>query len=204
MIQRYAAAGLLAFAVTFGLFYLMQALITKAAGELDESVGSVVEFVRLKKDTEPEIKKRQLPKKEKPEEPPPPPDLDLSRSNRPEDGLQSMVLAVGLDFALEGGPNIGAVASDGDVVPVVRVSPQYPPRAAERGTEGWVELRFSISTAGTVQDAEVTNSHPGTVFDRAALRAVRKWKYNPKIEGGVPVVRPGVQVRIRFEIGSGR
>ncbi len=203
MIQRYAAAGLLAFAVTFGLFYLMQALITKAAGELGESVGSVVEFVRLKKDSEPEIKKRQLPKKEKPEEPPPPPDLDLSRSNRPEDGLQGMVLAVGLDFALEGGPNIGAVASDRDIVPVVRVSPQYPPRAAERGTEGWVELAFGISAAGTVIDAVVTSSHPGTVFDRAALRAVRKWKYNPKIEDGQPVERYGITVRLEFELKDG-
>ena len=203
MIQRYAATGLLAFAVTAGLFYLMQALITKAAGELDESIGSVVEFVRLKKDSEPEIKKRQLPKKEKPEEPPPPPDLDLSLSKSLQDGLQVMALAVGLDFALEGGPNIGAVASDGAVVPVVRVSPQYPPRAAERGTEGWVELRFGISAAGTVQDAEVTNSHPGTVFDRAALRAVRKWKYNPKIEDGQPVERYGVTVRLEFELKDG-
>ena len=203
MIQRYATAAFLAFAVTSGLFYLMQALITKAGGELDESVGTVVEFVRLKKDSEPEIKKRQLPRKEKPEEPLPPPDLNLSQSNSLQDGLQGMVLAVGLDFALEGGPSIGAVASDRDIVPVVRVSPQYPPRAAERGTEGCVELRFGISTAGTVQDAEVTNSHPGTVFDRAALRAVRKWKYNPKIENGEPVERHGITVRLEFELKDG-
>ena len=72
MIQRYVAAGLIAFAVTSGLFYLMQALITKAAGELNESTGSIVEFVRLKKDSDAELKKRELPKKQKPEEPPPP------------------------------------------------------------------------------------------------------------------------------------
>lgn len=204
MIQRYAAAALLALAITAGLFYLMQALITKAAGELDESVGSVVDFVRLKRDSDPEIKKRELPRKQKPEEPPPPPDLNLSsRSNALDNAMQEMAFGAGLDIAIEGGPNIGAVASDSDIVPVVRVNPQYPPRAAERGIEGWVELRFSIGAAGTVQDAEVTRSHPGTVFDRAALRAVRRWKYNPKIEDGKPVERHGITVRLEFELQDG-
>ncbi len=54
-----------------------------------------------------------------------------------------------------------------------------------------------------MKDAEVTNSHPGTVFDRAALRAVRKWKYNPKIEDGEPVERTGVTVRLEFELADG-
>ena len=203
MIQRYVAAGLIAFAVTSGLFYLMQALISKAAGELQEPVGSIVEFVRLKKDSEPELKKRQLPKKQKPEEPPPPPDLSLTRTSSLDDGLQEMALGVGLELDIEGGPNLGAAVSDRDPVPVVRVNPQYPPRAAERGTEGWVELRFSISASGTVEDAEVTKSHPGKVFDRAALRAVRRWKYNPKIKDGNPVERHGITVRLEFNLEDG-
>lgn len=203
MIPRYAAAGLIAFAITSGLFYLMHALITKAAGELDEAASSIVEFVRLKKDSEPEIKKRQLPKKQKPEEPPLPPDLSLTRTTSLDQGIQDMVLAVGLDLAIEGGPNLGAAVSDSEPVPVVRVNPQYPPRAAERGIEGWVELVFGISPTGTVQDAEVTNSHPGNVFDRAALRAVGRWKYNPKIEDGKPVERHGITVRLEFSLEDG-
>jgi len=181
----------------------MQALITRAAGELDEVAVSMVEFVRLKKDSEPEVKKRQLPKKQKPEEPPPPPDLSLSRTTSLDEGLQDMTLSVGLELSIEGGPNLGAAVSDSDPVPVVRVNPQYPPRAAERGIEGWVELRFGISATGTVQDAEVMRSHPGKVFDRAALRAVGRWKYNPKIEDGKPVERHGVTVRLEFELQDG-
>ena len=83
------------------------------------------------------------------------------------------------------------------------MNPQYPPRAAERGTEGWVELVFVISASGTVQDAEVMNSHPGNVFDRAALRAVRRWKYNPKIQDGKPIERHGVTVRLEFKLQNG-
>jgi protein TonB len=46
----------------------------------------------------------------------------------------------------------------------------------------------------------VTASDPRSVFDDAALQAVRKWRYNPKIENGAPVERPGVTVRIDFEL----
>ena len=203
MILRRAVSAVLAFGVTCGLFYLMQALITKAGGELQEPRGSLVDFVRLKKDSDPELKKRQLPKKEKPKEPPPPPDLQLNRSARPEEGIEGMDFSVGLGIDLEGGPSIGEISSDGDVVPVVRVNPQYPPRAAERGIEGWVEIVFDISPAGAVEDAEVTDSKPSKVFDRAALRAVRKWKYNPKIEGGKAVERHGVRVRLAFRLADG-
>jgi protein TonB len=199
-----AVSAVIAFGVTCGLFLLMQALITKAAGELQEPTGSLVDFVRLKKDTEPELKKRELPKMQKPEEPPPPPDLNLTRSARPDQGLEGMELDIGMGFDLAAaGPSLGAIASDADVVPVVRVNPQYPPRAAERGIEGWVELEFTVGQTGAVRDAEVTKSHPGSVFDRAALRAVRKWKYNPKIENGKPVERTGIRVRLAFRLADG-
>jgi protein TonB len=67
-----------------------------------------------------------------------------------------------------------------------------------------VELAFTISPIGTVQDLVVTASQPSMVFDRAALRAVRKWRYNPKTENGVAVARAGVRVRLRFEPPKGR
>jgi len=198
-----AVSAALAFGVTCGLFYLMQALITKAAGELQEPAGSLVDFVRLKKDTEPDLKKRELPKKQKPQEPPPPPDLQLSRSSRPDQGLETMEFAVDLGGAdLEGGPSIGAVGGDTDVIPVVRVNPQYPPRAAEKGIEGWVDLVFTVSAAGTVQDAEVVRAQPANVFNRAALRAVRKWKYNPKVVDGKAVPRDDVRVRLAFRLAD--
>jgi protein TonB len=198
---RHGVAALLAMGVTFGLFYLMQALISMAEGKLNDAYsGQVVEFVRLKREEVLELKKREMPDKKPPEEPPPPPQLDLSRAARPDQTLGTMAIAGGLDLDVTGGPNLGAVASDSDVVPVVRVNPQYPIRAAERGIEGWVEVEFTISAAGTVKSPHVLNAHPANVFDRAALRAIAKWKYNPKIEDGVAVERPGVQVRLAFDL----
>lgn len=199
---RRVTSAVLALFVTFGLFYLMQALITKAAGKLEEPAGSMVDFVRLKKDSDLELKKRKLPKKEEPEEPPPPPDLSLARSDRPDQALEEMGFAVGVEVDV-GGPNMGIAASDADIVPIVRVNPQYPPRAADRGIEGWVIVEFTISAAGTVKDPVVLDAAPSSIFNRAALRAIRKWKYNPKTEDGQPVERPGVKVRLNFELEDG-
>jgi protein TonB len=199
-LRHFVAAGL-AIGVTFGLFYLMQALISMTGSGLDESVrGQVIDFVRLKRESALELKKRKMPEKQRPEEPPPPPDLDLSRAARPDQDVGGVAVGIDLDLEMEAGPNLGVASSDTDIIPIVRVNPQYPIRASERGIEGWVEVEFTISAAGTVKDPVVVASHPGSIFNRAALRAIRKWKYNPKIEDGVAVERPGVQVRLTFEL----
>ncbi len=198
---RHLSAAFLAIVVTFGLFYLMQALILGKDMKLGEAGGSMIDFVRLKKDSELETKKRKMPDKKEPEEPPPPPDLSLARSNKPNQDLGDMAFAIDIDVNL-GGANIAIAAADTDVVPIVRVNPQYPLRASERGIEGWVEVEFTISMLGTVKDPFVLNSHPSSIFDRAALKAIRKWKYNPKIEDGEPVERPGVKVRLKYDLSD--
>jgi protein TonB len=89
---------------------------------------------------------------------------------------------------------------DGDVIPLVRVTPEYPPNAALRGTEGFVRVRFSVTTAGTVRDAVVVASEPGTIFDDAALQAIARWRYNPRVVDGVAVERVGLETLLRFEL----
>ena len=51
-----------------------------------------------------------------------------------------------------------------------------------------------------MKDPVIIGSHPGSIFNRTALRAIAKWKYNPKIEDSVAVERPGVKVRLTFEL----
>jgi protein TonB len=186
--------------ITFGLFWLMQFLISMKSDFYDESKrGRVVEFVRLKRESDLELKKRRLPEKQEREEEPPPPDIDLSSTPKPNQ--QAMAIATpSADFglALAGGPHLGGAPSDSDIIPLVRVLPQYPPQAASRGIEGWVIVEFTISAAGTVKDPVIVEYEPSSIFNRAMLRAIRKWKYKPKIVDGVPVERPGVRVRQNF------
>jgi protein TonB len=188
---RFPIVIAIASVVTFGLFWAMQALVG-VSGKLEEGrPPPSVEFVRLKRDTTPEEKKREPPKREKPETPPPPPDISMSKASLdPGEGVGAIAPLIDPSDALSGGMGIGG-GSDRDAVPLVRIQPEYPMNARQRGIEGWVTLEFTITKAGTVRDPKVLASQPGNVFDRNAVRAITKWKYNPKIEDGQAVERKG-------------
>jgi len=198
MTRRLSAAAL-AGLVTLSLFWLMQALIG-VTGELREGRASAkVDFIRLRKDRQVESKKREVPDKQLPDKPPPLPDMNFAPSRLAGGDALALDFGVG-DLDVDAGAGFGLGASDSDVVPVVRVNPQYPIRAAERGIEGWVELEFTITPSGTVKNAVVTAARPARIFDSEALRAIGKWRYNPKIVDGKPVERKGVRVRLRFRL----
>jgi protein TonB len=53
-----------------------------------------------------------------------------------------------------------------------------------------------------VKDPKVIAYEPSTIFNKAALKAVSQWKYNPKIVNGKPVEQPGMRIALPFRIGS--
>ena len=199
--SRFAVFVVLSAFVTFGLFWIMQALVAGEGGELEDSARQVIEFVRLKREEVVEEKKRELPDKTPPEDQPPPPEMQMADTLRPDVSGDGFAVGGG-EMELDTGSGLGVGGADQDVVPLVRVNPQYPIRAAQRGVEGWVELEFTISRTGTVKDAQVTGFYPSGIFNDAALRAIRRWKYNPKMENGKPVERPGVTVRLVFQLNK--
>ncbi|MBW1884848.1 MAG: TonB family protein [Deltaproteobacteria bacterium] len=199
---RFVVAFCLASVVTFGLFYLMQSLII-VEGELDESAGAkVVDFVRVKRSEEVKPKERKVPEKRQVDDEPPPPDMQLDSSSDMDTGGISISGGVQSSIDLSGVGNFTMVSSDGDAVPMVRVPPQYPERAMQRGIEGRVLVEFTISKSGSVKNAKVIAYEPSKIFNKAALKAVRQWKYNPKIQNGKAVEQPGIRVAFPFKLGS--
>jgi len=83
---------------------------------------------------------------------------------------------------------------------VGRVAPEYPAIARQRRIEGWVELEYVVDTGGRVVDVRVLDSHPTRVFDAAAERALRRWRFEPASRGGVPEPAVG-RTRIDFTLG---
>ena len=80
------------------------------------------------------------------------------------------------------------VRPGGDVrVPekIVHVPPVYPLIAIESRVTGVVILEATISESGTVENLRVLRSHP--LLERAAIEAVRQWRYTPTRLNGVPV-----------------
>ena len=60
-----------------------------------------------------------------------------------------------------------------------RVSPEYPVEAARKGQFGYVTIRYMVNEQGEVIAVDALDSFPEKVFERSALNAVKRWKYQP-------------------------
>jgi protein TonB len=78
------------------------------------------------------------------------------------------------------------------------VPAQYPRAALLSAIEGWVDLEFTISPEGVPTDISVKGSQPRRTFDRAAMEALRQWRFQPIMRDGAPVAQPAV-LRITFK-----
>lgn len=197
----YVRASAAAVLVTGLLFRLMLSLIDFGLqGEDEKFEHSAIDFMRVMEDSDAETRDRSLPKKVKTKTAPPPPDIDIADTPM-KPGMQNLnAPSIPTNQGLDLGMGFGGMMTDSDVLPLVRVEPLYPRRANERGIEGWVHLRFTISRAGVVKDPVVVDADPPNTFNRAAERAVLKWKYKPKMVNGKPVEQSGIEVVMTFEL----
>ncbi|HIF91798.1 MAG: energy transducer TonB [Myxococcales bacterium] len=207
MARRYLIATVCTAFITFGLFWVMQYLVSAGRGlPEDTAKRRHIQMVRLIRDSDTQTLDRRKPERTPPPAKPPPPPLSVQDSASPVQRMAPMLAptfdASGGGFAM-GGAFLGDPTSDSDVMPRVRIQPQYPMRAYQRGVEGYVVVEFTIAPDGSVRDPVVIDSKPGSIFNRAAIAAVRKWKYAPKIQDGVAVERLGVQTQIDFEMDEG-
>ena len=92
-----------------------------------------------------------------------------------------------------------AAQTDQNVIPLVRIAPNYPPEALEAHREGQVWLSFTISAEGTTKDITVLSSS-SPEFELPARDAVLKWRYAPPMVNGVPLERHDVRTIIRFQL----
>ena len=84
---------------------------------------------------------------------------------------------------------------------VKSVKPVYPRAAEQRGTEGWVELEFTVAETGAVTDVAVVNASPRGVFDQAAAGALAQWRYKPIMRDSKATAQRA-RIRIRFSLGE--
>ena len=186
------------------IFFLLLAYIVKPSSESlkNENSFRVVDFIRLKKDTSLREKTRTIPDRPEPPKKPPPPDLVTPELQTPPQApnldIEFPDIAVPTDFkgAFLGPQNAGG---NSQVVPLVRINPQYPRNELLAGVEGWVKVRFTVEPDGSVSSPKVVQSKPPRVFDTAALRAIKKWKFKPKVVNGVAVQQDGTQL-IEFKL----
>lgn len=207
MLARLPLALLGAIFMALALFYAMHYMISQGKGNINKADDySVVDFVRLKRDSETRLKKRVIPKKPPlPKEPPPPPQLNVAQDNNVAMPDLKMEIPNIANSGVSGGPFIGGVGGaavaqgDGDLIPLVKIAPRYPRKAAMAKKEGWVKMAFTVTALGTVKDISVVDAKPRRLFDKAAKRAILKWKFKPRVVDGKAVPRKAVQT-IEFKL----
>ena len=84
-----------------------------------------------------------------------------------------------------------SLASNSALIPLVRIAPRYPREALMSGKTGYVTIKLTVDEDGKVIDAVISDSRPPRIFDRAALTAVLRWKFKPRVIDGVAVKQVG-------------
>jgi protein TonB len=200
-VVRMLFGAVLALVVTLSLFWVMQYLIATADRSLNkDDAGTVLDFVRVKRDED--IQRRQLkPKKPPPPDAPPPqpPTPQLDNLNPNAEKIAISAVPVETDIEMTGGFSLGV--GEGDYLPIVKVAPIYPNRALTRGVEGFCVVQYTVTSLGTTKDPVVVEDQcTSSLFHRASINAALKFKYKPRIMDGEAVEVPGVQNKFTYEI----
>ena len=203
---RFAKPALYAALFTFSMFWSMHLLI--AGGRYkpgDDAFVPVVDFVRLKKDSDIQERDRRKPEKPPPPKTPPPPKMQVEQPPPDSPPTPFQMPKLDLPTRVTGGPFMGSYAGggagSGDLTPMVRIHPQYPRQAARDGVEGSVLFELVINPDGTVKSARVLKAEPRGYFERDAQNAIYKWKFKPKLVDGKAVESKGTQL-MEFHLGD--
>jgi TonB family protein len=88
-----------------------------------------------------------------------------------------------------------------EYLPVVKVAPVYPARAAEIGLEGYVVVQYTVNTLGSTENVVVLESS-SNLFDQSAVDSALKYKYRPRLVNGTPVAVESVTTKIIYALQS--
>ena len=201
--NKYAAGIGLSLLITTALFFIMVVLISLGdSGMKEDTSVKLADIVMPEREIDTFLS--EVDKPEKPEEQPEDiaqPELDLA----PLAGVDVSVPKPKANFA-----GSGSFFRDGEYIPLFKVTPIYPRRAQERGTQGFALVSFTITETGTVEDAQALEGYcgdptgpesemrPCSIFNSASARAALKLKYKPKIVDGKATPVEGVLHKFTF------
>ena len=199
-------------ALFFGLlvFFTMQLMIASdGLFEKPDRNQTYLDFVRVDPNTqETQTKDRRIP------DPPPPPEQPQSapdaeanfESNTSSSSLAMDMPTISTSISQGDGPSLGTLGGGGglsgfdtDVVALRKVDPKYPTKALQAGIQGYVTMDVIIDATGSVTKVTVVESEPGRLFDRAAIQAMKRYKFQPKMVDGRPQPQKAKQT-IKFEL----
>lgn len=194
---RLFIGALLALPVAGGLFFIMQYLIASADPKIDDKKTRKLADIHMpEREIEANLKEPPPEKVEDPEEPPP----DLSTPDIVHDNDIEVVNTApqaSVDIEIS---SSGMSTGDGEYLPIVKVAPIYPRRAASRGITGYCIVEYTVTTSGAIRDPRPVDCQPSGVFEKASVKAATKFKYKPRVVDGQAIEVAGVQNKFTYEL----
>lgn len=191
LISRMVISVPVASVITLSLFLVMITLVANR----DETTASVsiTETIRILAEPRTEESVPTIPDHPIETEIPDPPPIQepIVRKIEPTDGPRIV--------RFDPGPIQTSGLTDVDALPEIRFAPEYPDPAYNARIEGFVTVQFDVSASGAVENISVLIANPAGYFEKAAVKAVARWKYRPKTINGKAVRRQGFQTRITFQ-----
>lgn len=207
---RLALSALISLGIVIGLFLLMNSLIG-AGGESRDVDTATVDLGFVEEEKKVQRKERRVPKKPPPPKEPPPPRQQVEQKNKVVTAIVNIEID-NLDATFEGeglysgslGTGAGDFAGfgDGEAIPIATFPPAYPQDAQMKGITGHVKFSFDIGPDGTPSNIKVVEAKPRRVFDKEARRAIRRWKFKPKVYNGQPVVQKNMTYKLVFNLDN--
>jgi protein TonB len=143
---------------------------------------------RVKKTLRPVERKKPVP--EPPRESPKTDDVQITQPVKPPvPGMDLPQASISASKPEENASRTAAARQREVAYPDYEKSPElsYPPLAQQRGFQGKVMLKIMVSKEGRALRVVLVKSSGHTVLDRAAVKAVREWVFNPGKLNGVPI-----------------
>ena len=184
--------------VTVIIFLIMYSLISSDEISLGEVADPVqINIGRKIEDTNLQANQAQFERPQLDQPPPPPPAINDANFKPNVDGVRAAAPQFDTNVDIGTGFN-----PDRDAQPLVRIPPQYPDRCQGRsGTRETVRVQFDVNPQGQTLNIQVIDT-TSSCFNRAAIRAVERWKYQPKVVDGEAQSRFGVQTTFQFDLAE--
>jgi len=188
--MRLFFALLVSICICTGIFFGMHLMTSSNTSDLKKSSKTRhLVYLREKKDTNIERKKRVKPKE--PLKKPPTKKIKIVKVNLTPKVNQNVkikpfkTVARNIDISTTsslGGAQVEMSASliDANSLRALKkVNPKYPRRAKMKKKGGSVQMAFDISKDGNVSNIRILKSTPKGLFDKSSRKAISQWKFKP-------------------------
>ncbi|HAS8420074.1 TPA: energy transducer TonB [Vibrio vulnificus] len=211
--MRLVIAFPVALALVFALFSAMALLVNSGKKQvIDQTPSLSFNMVMVEQDTEVTRRQRSVPPPPEIPEPPQPETPKMTQTPMQVTSTQVATPNIDMRFNVSGvavsipatvsAPTQNATNTTKQLMPLSRVEAVYPAKAKKRRIEGYVILKFDIDETGRTKNIEVVEAQPARFFERNAMDAIKRWRYQPQIVDGQAQTIYGYTTKIEFKMAE--